>query len=383
MKKIILLLFVFICVFFCTLTVNAQNGEENISQSEEYQQIVEDLTQSMENAAGRDVNEILEEQDISLENPESISEISIGSVIGSIFSSFMDVIKKPAVMLGKIIAITLLCVTAKSMAPEGSSVTKAFNIIGILSTITVMYDTVYSSIEIIRSSLESLAEFMTAYIPVFSSVAAVGGSVTASGSYYAVTFILCEIIGFAAKSVIMPFLSIVLAISLVSAINPNLQFSGAAESVKKACHWILGGMMTIFVGLLSIQGLSGSAADTLASRAVKFAASSFIPVIGGAVSEAYSTIHSSMGVIRTGIGSIGIIIICIMLLKPVVTIIAIKFIVSIAQIISGIFEQKECSEFLKSTNAVMSIGLSVIICFSVIFVIATAVLMMTAMNIGV
>lgn len=93
MKKIILLLFVFICVFFCTLTVNAQNGEENISQSEEYQQIVEDLTQSMENAAGRDVNEILEEQDISLENPESISEISIGSVIGSIFSSFMDVIK--------------------------------------------------------------------------------------------------------------------------------------------------------------------------------------------------------------------------------------------------------------------------------------------------
>ena len=371
MKKIILLMFVFMCMFFYAFTVNAENGEENISQSEEYQQIVEELTQSMENAAGSDVNEILEEQDISLERPESISEISIGSVIDSIFSSFMDVIKKPAVMLGKIIAITLLCVTAKSMAPDGSSVTKAFNIIGILSTITVMYDTVYSSIEIIRSSLERLAEFMTAYIPIFSSVAAVGGSVTASGSYYAVTFILCEIIGFAAKSVIMPFLSIVLAISLVS-----------AESVKKACHWILGGMMTIFVGLLSIQGLSGSAADTLASRAVKFAASSFIPVIGGAVSEAYSTIHSSMGVIRTGIGSIGIIIICIMLLKPVVTIIAIKFIVSIAQIISGIFEQKECSEFLKSTNAVMSIGLSVIICFSVIFVIATAVLMMTAMNIG-
>ena len=53
-----------------------------------------------------------------------------------------------------------------------------------------MYETVYSSIEIIRSSLERLAEFMTAYIPIFSSVAAVGGSVTASGSYYAVTLIL-------------------------------------------------------------------------------------------------------------------------------------------------------------------------------------------------
>ena len=150
MKKIIVLLFVFAFVFFEAFPVYAEGSREDISQSEEYQEIVEDLTQGLENAAGDDVNEILEEQEISLKNPESISEISIGSVIKSVVSSFTDVIKRPAIMLGKIIAITLLCVTAKSMAPEGSSVTKAFNIIGILSTITVMYETVYSSIEIIR-----------------------------------------------------------------------------------------------------------------------------------------------------------------------------------------------------------------------------------------
>lgn len=382
MKKVILIIFAFVCLSFSAFPVYAQRAEADISQSEEYEEIVEDLTQGMEDAAGDDVNDILEEQDISIENPDSISKISVGKVIKSVLSSFTDVLKKPAVMLGKIIAITLLCVTAKSMAPDGSSVTKAFNIIGILSTVAVMYDTVYSGIEIIQSSLQRLSDFMTAYIPIFSSVAAVGGNVTASGSYYAVTFMLCEIIGIAAKSVVMPFLSIVLAISVVSAINSELQFSGAAEFIKKACHWILGGMMTIFVGLLSIQGLTGSAVDSLSSRTLKFAASSFIPVIGGAVSEAYSTIRSSMGVIRTGIGTIGIIVICIMILKPVLTIIAIKFIISLAQIISGIFDQRECTEFLKSTNAVMSIGLSVVICFSVIFIIATAVLMMTAMNIG-
>lgn len=382
MKKIILLLFGLALLILWAFPVYAENDSSDILQTEEYQDIVEGLTDQMENAVDDDINQILEEQEISLESPENISKISITSILKSIFTSFTDVLKKPAVMLGKIIAITLLCVTAKSMAPEGSSVTKAFNIIGVLSTVTVMYETVYSSIEIIRTSLEQLSQFMTAYIPIFSSVVAVGGSITASGSYYATTLILCEIIGFAANRVIMPFMSIVLAISLVSAINPNMEFSGAAESIKKACHWILGGMMTIFVGLLSIQGLSGSATDSLASRAVKFAASSFIPIIGGAVSEAYSTIHGSVGVIRTGIGTIGIIIICIMVLKPILTIIAIKFIISLSQIISGMFEQKECSEFLKSTNAVMSIGLSVVICFSVIFIIATAVLMLTAMNVG-
>lgn len=382
MKKTGLLILVLLLFGWCSIPAYAQN-EQDVSQQEDYQQIADDIAQGIESATDDDVNRILQEQEISLEKPESISKISVGSVIESIVSSFTDVLKKPMVMLGKIIVITILCVVAKSLAPEASSVTRTFNIIGVLSIITVMFDTIYSSVEVIRSSLERLSEFMMAYIPVFSSIVAVGGSVTASGSYYATTLFICEMIGYISNHVIMPFLSIVLATSLVSAINPNLQFSGTSESIKKACQWIMGGMMTIFVGLLTIQGFSGTATDSLATRAVKFAASSFIPVIGGAVSEAYSTIHSSVGVIRTGVGTIGIIIICIMVLKPILSIIAIKFIISLSQMISDLFGQKECSEFLKSTNAVMSIGLSVVICFSLVFVIATAVLMLTAMNIGV
>ena len=181
----------------------------------------------------------------------------------------------------------------------------------------------------------------------------------------------------------MPFLSIILAISLVSAINPNLQFGGSAESIKKACQWILGGLTTIFVGLLTIQGMTGTATDSIITRTAKFAASSFIPIIGGAVSEAYSTVYSSLGVIRTSVGTIGIIAILIMVLQPVITIIATKFVVSLAQIISGLFNQQECCDFFKSTNAVLSIALSVVICFSLIFIISTAVLMLMAMNISI
>lgn len=381
MKKIITLGLALICMFFIAFPCYAQSNDSAVQ--EQLDEMTNEIQRGMENAVDGDVNEILQENDISVKNSEGISKISVGSVINSVLSSFTGVLKKPLVMLGKIIAITLLCVTAKSMAPGGSSVTSTFGIIGILSAIAVMYDTVYASFEIISQSLQKLSDFMTSYIPIFSSVVAVGGNITSSGSYYAVTFILCEIIGIVANKVIMPFLSIVLAISLVSAINPELQFSGAADSIKKASQWILAGLMTIFVGLLSIQGLTGSAADTLTSRTLKFAASSFIPVIGGAVSEAYSTVCSSMGVIRTGVGSIGIIVISVMVLKPIISIIAIKFIISLAQIISGMFGQKECCEFLKSTNAVLSIGMSVVICFSLIFIIATAVLMLTAMNIAI
>ena len=138
--------------------------------------------------------------------------------------------------------------------------------------------------------------------------------------------------------------------------------------------------MTIFTGLLTIQSITGAATDSLASRTAKFAASSFIPIVGGAVSEAYSTVYGSLGVIRSGAGTIGIIIICIIVLRPIVTILAVKFVVTLGKIVCELFGQHESSEFLGGTNAVLSIGLGIVICFSMIFIVATAVVMLTAMN---
>lgn len=384
MKKLIVTLFMFFCfVWILPFSVYAENNDLSSSQPEQIEQFQNEISDKLEDAADSDIKEILEENNISADKPQQINNISITSVVKKVVAGFTDALKSPLVMLGKMLAVTLLCVAAQSMAPNGSELTNVFNTLGILATITVMYETIYTSIETVESSLQRLSEFMVSYIPIFSSITAVGGSVTASGSYYAMTLIVCEVIGMVASKVIMPFLSIVLAISLVSAINPNLQFSGGAESIKKACQWILGGLTTIFVGLLSIQGMTGTVTDSLVTRTAKFAASSFIPIIGGAVSEAYSTLYSSLGVIRTGVGTIGIIAILIIVLQPILTIVATKFVISLAQIISGLFNQRECCEFLKSTNAVLSIGLSAVICFSLVFIISTAVLMLMAMNISI
>ena len=372
---------VFLCFCICfSFNVMGEENRDFSSQNEEIEQFNSEISRSVEQITDDEVNSVLEENDISIKDPSSISHISIGKILDKLFSSFFSSLKAPIIMLGKILAITLLCAIAHNINHNGSSLTSTYKTISILATITVMYETVFTTIETVQQSLDKLSEFMISYIPIFSSVTAVGGSVSASGSYYAMTLIACEIIGVIGNKVIMPFLSVVMAISLVSAINPNLQFSGAAESIKKACQWILGGITTLFVGMLSIQGIAGTATDSLVAKTAKFAASSFIPIIGGAVSDAYSTLYGSLGIIRTGVGTIGIIAIIIMVLQPIISIIAAKSVIALAGIISGIFGQSESCEFLKSTNAILSIGLSVVICFSLIFIISTAVLMLMAMN---
>lgn len=379
MKRLLFVIITAAAFFFFPLSAYAQ-GSDDFTQSEEYEQITDEVNEAIESAAGSDATEVLEQNDISADNTGGISDISISQVLKTVFSTFVESLTDPIRMLGKIIAVAALCMLAQSMSIGGSGLTKSFNTIGVLCSVTVMYDTIYSCFDVIKSSLDGILQFMTAYIPVFSSVAAAGGNITTGGSYYSVTLILCEIIAVISNKILMPFLSIALAISLVAAINPELSFCRAADSIKKCIQWILGGLMTIFTGLLTIQSITGAATDSLASRTAKFAASSFIPIVGGAVSEAYSTVYGSLGVIRSGAGTIGIIIICIIVLRPIVTILAVKFVVTLGKIVCELFGQHESSEFLGGTNAVLSIGLGIVICFSMIFIVATAVVMLTAMN---
>ncbi len=364
------------------LAAFAEEEYDDPTESEDFKKIAESVNEGILSGTDDETNEILEENGISADNAGSVNGISVMSVLSGIFTAFTDALAQPVRMLGKIIAIAVLCAVTESLVADGSQTVRLLRTIGVLCSITVIYDSVYSGFEMVSRNLDGLTTFMMSYIPIFSSVTAAGGNLISGGSYYAIMLALCELIAIVSSKILMPFLSVVLAITVVSAINPELSFCGAADSIKKCVQWILGGLMTVFTGLLTVQSFTGAATDSLTSRTLKFAASSFIPIIGGAVSEAYSAVSDSIGVIRSGAGAVGILIVCIMALRPIVVILAIKLVVSVGRIINGMLGLNENAGFLDGVNAVLSIGLSVIIAFSMIFIIATAVLMITALRYG-
>lgn len=61
-----------------------------------------------------------------------------------------------------------------------------------------------------------------------------------------------------------------------------------------------------FVGLLSIKGLLAGAADSAVAKGAKFLIGSFVPVVGGAVSDALGSIVSSLSLVRGATGAFGI-----------------------------------------------------------------------------
>lgn len=369
-KTIIILIMTALFALFAPVTY--------AEQSDDFSQIVGEINDELERSSDPDVADFLDDENISVENSSSITDISIKSVLLSIASFFSDSLKKPAVMLGKILAVSIVCATIRGMSAQSGNLDKVYNVMCILSAIIIMTDTISESFQTLNNGIESMNKFMISYIPIYVSVLTAGGSPAGAGCYGSMTLFLCEVMAVVTSKILIPFLSVVLAVTLVSAVNPQLKFAGIADSVKRITTWGLSTVMTLFMGLLSIQGATGAAADNLAVRTLRFTAASFIPVIGNSISEALSAVRGSMGVIKASVGSIGIIIVFITAIKPIITIMAIKITIWLGRIANDLLGQRETAEFLKSTNSVLSIGLSILIAFAVAFVIATSVIMKVA-----
>ena len=140
--------------------------------------------------------------------------------------------------------------------------------------------------------------------------------------------------------------------------------------------------MVIFIGLMSLQSIVGASADTLGVKAAKYMVSNWIPFIGGAIADTYTTVKHSLGLLRGGAGFLGIAVVFVMVVPPLIEIIAMRMIFSIADIVSDLFNVPQMKILLKNTGWILSITFSILMCFAVMFIISTTMLMLVGLNVS-
>lgn len=350
-------------MFGGTMAVRADEAVDGYSE-----RIFEQLDSALDEDTRGAVNENGgEENFLSRLTPERVMELFADEITSAAAG--------PLRILGRLAALLILTAVMNSLSGDRP---QAFTMVSLLACMTMIYSSVHGAFIVVCGFLDKLSGFMLSYIPIYASVTAASGKYTAGGSYYASALGICELIAFVSKNVIMPFLSLFIALSFTAAIDPDLHFSNAAGSVKNAVRFTLNALMTLFTGLLSIKSIAGAAADNAASRAVRFGASSFIPIIGGSVSESYSAVYAGVGVIRSTVGTIGIAAVIFMLVSPITALLLVKALLETARIISDLLGLGPQSELLRSTSYAVSAAVSTVLCFSMMFIISTAVVMLTA-----
>lgn len=85
-------------------------------------------------------------------------------------------------------------------------------------------------------------------------------------------------------------------------------------------------MLTVFVGLLSLEGTLSSSVDGLTAKTAKAAVSNFIPVVGKVLGDSLDTVIGCATILKNAMGIIGVIIIIGICIGPILKLSALTII---------------------------------------------------------
>lgn len=366
MKKIIKRFIIIFAVFFtAVLTIDDAYAEE--------------LTGDYDEISAQ-VDEILEYYDISYSYGD-MSSLSLGELFASVRESAAAVIKAPVKLLGTLLVIIVFSSLMKSAGeaffPKNSSA-NLYNLICVLTAVAVISPSLLSAYENAASAVDKGGGFMLVFVPVFAGIAAVSGGITSAGIYNAVTLAAAEIMVQISRSLLMPVLSMTAALAITGSVFPNTTIDILVKLARKFVTWSITVAMTLFTGFISLKCTLGSTADGFAAKTVKFVISGFVPVIGSAVSDAYATVKGSFGVMRCTAGTAGTIAIVLLMLPPVLELMAFRAVMWTGSTAAEMFSAEPIAKLLKSLDDGLAIAMSILVGFSVLFIVSTAILMKTS-----
>lgn len=335
--------------------------------------------EALEGAVPPEAADILDDADITPDNGGALS-LTFEGVLAFIWEEFCSVAAKPFRLLAALTGIVLLSALSRSAAETAEGkLNSVFTTVGVLAGAGMSIAAVSDILTDTMNLLSAAAAFMLAFIPIFAGVLAVMGRTATASAANAVTLAATQLFSQLAVNFLVPLCGTVMGLSITGAIHPELNISRLGELIRKSVIWTLSLLMTVFMSILSAQTFVTNAADNVFIKTAKFAVSSGVPIVGGTISDAVNTLHGSMSILHSSIGTYGIIAAVLIILPTLLSVICYRFVLLAAETLGEIFGIKELAALFKSFGSVMSIIIAVIVCFLLMNTIA-AIIMLAAGN---
>lgn len=312
-----------------------------------------------------------------------IEDVNFSSLFDVSFSKIFSFVKKaaegklesPLKSLMKLLGVIILIAVCESFMPDDDKMKNVINMAAVLFSVTVIISPLYDAMESAVSSVGVCADFMKSLIPVLVGIVSASGNPSLAVSFQSCAFAAAEVISALGKNYVVPIVGAVTALDLTGSLMPSMKLSGITELVKKTVIQTLSFTATLYVSFLGIKGALANAADTVASKGIKLVISSAVPIVGGAVSEAYSGIIGSLVLVRSTVGIFGIIVIAVITVPSMLQLLFWIFALKLGAAAGEVFSLGGVSSLLKALSCAITL-LNVVILFgAVLFIISLALLL--------
>lgn len=167
----------------------------------------------------------------------------------------------------------------------------------------------------------------------------------------------------------MTIISMAAILAVIGNLSPSLRLDGLFKLAKSCANWLLGCLMVAFLGVMSVQGMLGSAYDSASVETVRYAVDNLMPIVGGEVADTLDVLISSALLVKNAAGVTGLILLLQISLEPVLHLVAVMLML---RIISALTEPVADGPVLSCMNQfseVMRCLLVAIVCAAVLFMV--------------
>jgi stage III sporulation protein AE len=174
------------------------------------------------------------------------------------------------------------------------------------------------SLNAVLSTVEISRKFMVGFAPVYTLIISLSGNSASALTYNTFAVIFAEVISVFISTYIVDIVGVFFCLGISFSINENINVNKFTSAVNRTINTIIGLSASAFTGFLSLKNILSVSVDKVSVRSIRFLISSFVPVIGSAISEAYSSLLGSINLIKSSVAIVGILV-TVIINTPIIT----------------------------------------------------------------
>ncbi|AAO36132.1 stage III sporulation protein AE [Clostridium tetani] len=372
-KFIILIILLFTLIF----NSNVQASMDEVSDIKESKEIEElydyisNMKSEYEILNDMNVRKYIESSMKTGEGDISIKKIG-KALVGFLFKELATSIKLMSIIV--IIAIICTLITNLEMAFSNESLSNIAYFACYSLLIVIMARSFYLGVDLARITIERMSNFMLILIPVLIMILFSVGGVAEAAVMDPVIIVSINVASKIFAKILIPLISMVFVLQFVNNITEEYKIDKLTKLLNQIALWGQGILMTVFIGIMTIRGITSKTLDKVVAKTAKYAVDNFIPVVGKCLSDAVSTVAGYSVLLKDAISGLGLIMLIVMVSFPTIKLLINAFVYKLtAALIEPIGDKRLINSISSAGDSLILIS-SCVICVSIMFFIMISII---------
>ncbi len=395
LNKVVICLLIFILFFSIGSLIKAKTTYAADMYSVNIEgELQENIIKQLDEIDFKELNSVLEDFNNTNTNLFSISNIKskvysiisgenavdYSNLISSLFSGIIDLFLSYMPILSLIIVIGIVSNLLNGIKGKFNekSTSNLIHLVCFLTIVILMIGMITKLATNTGKSISSMVKQTNIIFPILLTLmTATGGGATA-GTFQPIVAILSTYITDIFSGFILPLFMLSFVFDIISNFSDSIKLDKFSSFISSLFKWSVGITFTLFFAIMTLQGISAGSFDSVSIRTTKYTIKSYIPIMGGYLSDGMDLILASTILIKNSVGLVGVLMIINTIISPILEIVIFSLVMKLISAIIQPLGDKKTSNFLTAVSKSVTMLSTCVLAIGFMYLVSMGLVMTSA-----